>query len=65
MIGRGAQIFSDDVSQSYGNVGTAVQFGNFMTIIGIVMAVIGGISMIVGSVIRDKRGLTRQDTDYY
>jgi hypothetical protein len=46
-------------------VGTAVQFGNFMTIIGIVMAVIGGISMIVGSVIRDKRGLTRQDTDYY
>jgi hypothetical protein len=65
LIGRGAQIFSDDVSQSCGNVGTAVQFGNFMTIIGIVMAVIGGISMIVCSVIRDKRGLTRQDTDYY
>ena len=65
VLSKNAQIFSDDVSQSCGNVGTAVQFGNFMTIIGIVMAVIGGISMILGSVIRDKRGLTRQDTDYY
>lgn len=36
-----------------------------MTITGIVIAVIGGVSMIVGSVIRDKRGLTTQDSDYY
>ena len=65
LIGRGAQIFSDDASQSCGDIENAVQFGNIMTIIGIVMAILGGVSMIVGSVIRDKRGLTRQDADYY
>ena len=65
LIGRGAQIFSDNASQSCNEVENAIQFGNIMTIIGIVKAVIGGASMIVGSVIREKRGLPRQDADYY
>lgn len=65
LIGRGVQIFSDDASQSCDSVNIAVQSGNIMTIIGIFTAGIGGVSMIVGSVIKDKRGLTRQDADYY
>jgi hypothetical protein len=64
IIGQGVQFFSDDVNQSCDKVNIYVQFGNIMTIAGIVMAVIGGSSMIVGSVIRDKK-LTKQNTDYY
>lgn len=65
LIGRGAQLFSDNASQSCNEAENAFQFGNIMTIVGIVMAVIGGVSIIVGSIITDKGGITREDTDYY
>ena len=65
LIGRGAQIFCDDASQSCDNVNIAVQSGNIMTTTGIIIAVIGEVSATVGSIIKDKRGITSQDTEYY
>lgn len=65
IIGQGVQLFSEDATQSCSDVNISVQFGNIMNLIGIVLAVIGGIGMIVGSVIKDKRGITREDIDYY
>jgi hypothetical protein len=65
LIGRGAQLFFDDASESCNEVNIATQFGNVITIIGIVMAVIGGVSALVGSIMKEKRGITSQNTEYY
>jgi hypothetical protein len=61
IIGEGAQLFFDETRQSCEEVSALVQFSNVMLIVGIVLAVTGGVSVIYGVASGEKQRKTSFD----